>query len=122
VRRATFADFGCENGPAGARLGVAADGNPNRDADGLPSPPWLLPATTSRVDWEAYWAEIDNLRGTIAEVRTTINQYADVLAKSRRSPTCTRSRVNRRSEPNPLPVCALLARRAAVPGTSALEW
>jgi hypothetical protein len=39
------------------------------------------PATTSRVDWEASWTEIDNLRNAIDEVRITINQYADLLAQ-----------------------------------------
>jgi hypothetical protein len=39
------------------------------------------PATTTRVEWEASWGEIKSLREAIDEVRTTINQYADLLAE-----------------------------------------
>ena len=38
------------------------------------------PATATRVEWEASWSEINALRRAIDEVRTTINQYADLLA------------------------------------------
>ena len=39
------------------------------------------PETTTRAEWEAAWSEIDTLRKAIDEVRTTISQYADLLAQ-----------------------------------------
>ena len=39
------------------------------------------PATTTRVEWEMSWSEVSSLRQAIDEVRTTINQYADLLAE-----------------------------------------